>query len=403
MSEEADVAPRKLRILYHHRTRSKDGQNVHIEELTAALKRRGHEIIMCEPGGMREATFGEDATDEGAGLIAWLKKMLPAPVYELLELGYSVPAYFRLARAWREQRPDVLYERNNLFLLSGGWLAKRARLPFLLEVNAPLADERAKYGDLSLRGLARWLEHVAWRQADYVLPVTDVLADFCRAGGVPEERIRVIPNGINLERFPPSLDGNAARAELGLEGKVVLGFTGFMRAWHGLNAVVDAIAESPNRENLHFLIVGDGLARADLEAHAAKRGVADQVTVLGVVQRDRVAHYVAAFDVALQPKVTDYASPLKAFEYMTLGKAIVAPDQPNIREILQDDDNALLFDPAAPGAFRAAIDRLCADQELRQRLGASAARAIAAYDYTWDGNARRVETLFLELLSDAGK
>ena len=70
MSGQDDVAPRKLRILYHHRTRSKDGQNVHIEELTAALKRRGHEIIMCEPGGMREATFGEDATDEGAAIPA---------------------------------------------------------------------------------------------------------------------------------------------------------------------------------------------------------------------------------------------------------------------------------------------------------------------------------------------
>ena len=395
--------PRKLRILYHHRTRSKDGQNVHIEELTAALKRRGHEIVMAEPGGMAEARFGEDAAAEGAGLIGRLKRMLPAPVYELLELGYSVPAYLRLAKAYRTHKPDVLYERNNLFLLAGAWLAKWRGLPFLLEVNAPLAEERAKFGDLALVGMARRLEHHVWRQADAVLPVTDVLADYCRAGGVPEARIKVIPNGINLSRFPPMLDGGPARAELGLEGKVVLGFTGFMRAWHGLNAVVDAIAESDNRDNLHFLIVGDGIARAELEAHAAARGVADKVTVTGVVQRDHVAHYVAAFDVALQPMVTSYASPLKAFEYMTLGKAIVAPDQPNIREILTHEQTAILFDPARPGAFRAAVERLAGDAELRRRLGAAAAETIAARDYTWDGNARRVEELFLKLLAERNR
>jgi glycosyltransferase involved in cell wall biosynthesis len=395
----SDAPARKLRILYHHRTRSKDGQNVHIEELTAALKRRGHEIVMAEPGGMAEARFGEDAAAEGAGLIGRLKRLLPAPVYELLELGYSIPAYWRLAKACREHRPDVLYERNNLFLLAGAWLAGRRNLPFLLEVNAPLAEERARFGNLSLVGLARRLEHYVWRKADVVLPVTDVLAGYCRAGGVPDGRIKVIPNGINLARFPPSLDGGPARAELGLEGKVVLGFTGFMRAWHGLNAVVDAIAESPSRDNLHFLIVGDGIARAELEAHAAARGVAGQLTVLGVVQRDRVAHYVAAFDVALQPMVTSYASPLKAFEYMTLGKAIVAPDQPNIREILAHEQTALLFDPGRPGAFRAAVERLAEDADLRRRLGAAAAQTIAAHDYTWDGNARRVEDLFVKLLA----
>src|SRR5262249_3154918 len=122
-------------------------------------------------------------------------------------------------------------------------------------------------------------------------------------------------------------------------------------------------------------------------------GVAHRVTFAGIVPRDRVAMHVAAFDIALQPRVVPYASPLKLFEYMALGRAIVAPDAPNIREILVSEESALLFDPAAPDGMRRALDRLAGDAELRRRLGAGARRAVVERELTWDGNARRVIAL----------
>lgn len=99
---------------------------------------------------------------------------------------------------------------------------------------------------------------------------------------------------------------------------------------------------------------------------------------------------MAGFDIALQPRVVSYASPLKIFEYMAAGRAIVAPDQPNIREILRDDETALLFDPSAAGAMWQAIQRLIGDAPLRRRLGDAARAEITRRDYTWRGNAARI-------------
>ena len=106
---------------------------------------------------------------------------------------------------------------------------------------------------------------------------------------------------------------------------------------------------------------------------------------------------MSAFDVALQPDVVDYASPLKLFEYLALGRAIVAPDRPNIREVLENGKNSLLFDPAVPGALTESVERLCVDTELRYSLGEAARSTIEEKGFTWENNARRVETLFQKL------
>lgn len=377
-----------MKVLYHHRTASKDGQDVHIEEMIAAMRNQGHEVIVVAPKMAEQSDFGHDG-----GMVALIKRLLPGALYELLELGYSVYAFRRLLRAYRAHRPDVLYERYNLFFFPGLWLKRLTGIPYLLEINAPLAHERGAYGGLKLKGLANWCERTVWRGADMTLPVTEVLARFVRNAGVGDQRIMVVPNGINRRRFPADLDGAGIRRELKLESKVVLGFTGFIREWHGLEHVVEAMAAMENRSDLHLLLVGDGPARRTVEEHARRLGMADNVTCLGLVTRDRVAECVAAFDIALQPKVVDYASPLKLFEYMGLGRAIVAPDQENIREVLTDDEDALLFRQDDMEHFRLQVMKLCRDPELRARLGRAAMRTIEDRGYTWDNNARRVLAL----------
>ena len=139
-----------------------------------------------------------------------------------------------------------------------------------------------------------------------------------------------------------------------------------------------------------LIVVGDGPARADLERQAAALGLVGRVRFTGLQARERMPALVAGFDIALQPRVVEYASPLKIFEYMAAGRAIVAPDQENIREILRDGETALLFDPARPEAMWQAILRLARYAALRQRLGSAARAEIVRRDYTWAGNARRV-------------
>lgn len=383
-----------MKILYHHRIVSRDGQAVHIDEIIKAFRHLGHEVVVVCPPSFEAAgaAMGGDSP-----LVGWLKRHIPSALYELLELGYSLRAYLRLRQAWRRHRPDVLYERYNSFLLAGRWLARQTGLPFLSEVNAPLTDERKAHGSLALDGLARACDRRVWRAADYVLPVTDVLADYIRAEGVPDSRIRVIANGVDADIFHPALDGSTARAALGLSAQtLLLGFVGFFRPWHGLDRVVGALPRLPHA---HLLVVGDGENRAELEAQAAELGVADRLTLTGFVNRDRIAPYVAAFDIALQPAVVAYASPLKLFEYMALGKAIVAPDQRNIREVLSDGEDAVLVPPDDPQAFADAVEALAGESDRRARLGAAAAAKIRDEGRTWLGNAETILALFEDLLA----
>ncbi|GJL90479.1 glycosyltransferase family 4 protein [Hyphococcus sp.] len=379
-----------MKFLYSHRTRSADGQWVHISAMTDALMARGHDIEICGPG-----LEPGDTRLLSAGGKRGLSTLLPAQLYECVEYGYSFPAHHRLLRTATSFAPDVLYERYNLFFHAGVWLKRKLRLPMILEVNAPLAFERAQHGKLALKTFAKNSEAAIWRAADKLLPVTNVLADHLRAAGVAEDRIEVIQNGVGGD-FLRAHDPSLIRERYGVSQKLVLGFTGFVRDWHGMDRVVRFLADH-NKNDLYLLIVGDGPARASLEELANELGVMHQMAFTGVVQRDAVAAHVAAFDVALQPAVVGYASPLKLFEYMAQGKAIIAPDQPNIREVLTDGADALL---CASDNFEAALARLIDDASLRARLGAAARETLAARDYTWAGNAKRVEAIAEQLRSE---
>ncbi|MEK8024407.1 MAG: hypothetical protein RLY78_1399 [Pseudomonadota bacterium] len=380
-----------MKILYHHRTASKDGQAVHIEEMIHALRELGHEVRVVAPAAADAAAAAPMGQD--LGWVHKLRQRLPGAVYELLELAYTLVAYRRLAAAAREFQPDVIYERYNLFLLAGVMLKKRLGVPLLLEVNAPLVHERSKFGGLKLLPLARWAEGSAWRGADAVLPVTRVLARYVTAYRVPEDHIEVIPNGINEAHFAQAPSPEEAKARLGWPGALVLGFTGFVRDWHGVDKVVRWMATPAAPAHARLLIVGDGPARPDLEALARELGLGERVRFTGVIDRDAVPAHVAAFDIALQPAVVDYASPLKLFEYLALGKAVVAPRQPNLEEVLRDGDNALMFEPDRPGALEDALRRLCDDAGLRQRISERALASITRQRLTWQGNAQRVVTL----------
>jgi len=387
-----------MRVLYSHRIQSRDGQSVHVEQMVAALRQAGHEVLVVGPGFYQQAAFGAESR-----VVAAIRARLPPAIGELAELAYNLPAYRRLRRAADTFRPDIIYERYNLYHLAGVWLARRIGVPFYLEVNAPIADERTRFAGLRLRRLARWLEGRTWRAATRVVAVTGVLKSMIAAAGVAPDRIEVVPNGIDPAAFA-DLPARAVAPD-----PLVLGFVGFVRDWHGLDAVIAAMAEyrgtgqtgadtgagqkgaeHAGTPRLDLVVVGDGPARTALEQQAASLGIADRVRFTGLAPHEDVPRLVAGFDIALQPRAVAYASPLKIFDYMAAGRAIVAPDQPNIREILTDGGTALLFDPASSDALWRAVLRLAGDVTLRARLGAAARAEIEGRRYTWAGNAARL-------------
>jgi glycosyltransferase involved in cell wall biosynthesis len=365
-----------VRILYSHRIQSHDGQSVHIEEMVAALRAAGHEVLVVGPGFYAGSGFGGENR-----WVAMARRHLPGAIAELAELAYNVPASRRLARAAAAFEPDLIYERYNLYYLAGAWLARRRRILFHVEVNAPLADERGRFGGLRLARLARAAERFVWRSADRVFAVTTDLKQRIAAEAVAIERISVTPNGVNPDRFLP-------RPAQPMAENPVLGFIGFVREWHGVDTVIRGMAAGTPA--LTLVVAGEGAVCAELERLARELGCAGRVRFIGLVARDVVPSLLTGFDIALQPRAVPYASPLKLFEYMAAGCAIVAPDQPNIREIVEHEKSALLFDPAKEGTMWQAIARLAADPPLRVRLGETARAEILRRDFTWRGNAGRV-------------
>jgi glycosyltransferase involved in cell wall biosynthesis len=220
------------------------------------------------------------------------------------------------------------------------------------------------------------------------------MARILESHGAPPERLWIMPNGVDRTRFHPGIDGAPVRETLGLQHAFVLGFVGWVRSWHGVDYLVRAAAELRARiPDLVVLVVGDGPARPELETLAGELGVSDQVLFTGAVPQDRIPEYIAAMDVAVQPNVTEYASPIKLFEYLAMARPVIAPAKDNITEIVTHGEHALLFEPGSTAQLAVCIESLYADSELRAALGQCAARLIEEREYTWKGNANRVAAI----------
>ncbi|GEA05623.1 glycosyl transferase family 1 [Alteromonas sp. KUL42] len=378
-----------MKILYHHRIASKDGQFVHVEELTNALIEQGHQLYFVAPKVNENADFGGDG-----GFVSKLKKALPKALYELLELSYSLWVFIKLVVAIIKFKPDVIYERYNLHQPAGVLAAKLFRLPLLLEINAPLVEERSKYSGLALQGFAKKIENFTWRTASHCLPVTDVLADYLRKISIPESKITVIHNGVRQQFIDEMMlqEINSHKKE------IVIGFTGFIHPWHGMDKALEAIAEHKELP-LRLICVGDGNILSDLRQQAEQLGIADKVDFKGLVTRDKVLDYVKEFDIALQPDVTAYASPLKMFEYMAVGALIVAPKTPNIEEILTED-TALFFEKGDKTGFKEALTAAITSYQALDEKRRAVKQSVLDKHFIWQKNARRVVDLAKELANE---
>lgn len=377
-----------MKLLYHHRTQAEDGQAVHIRSMIAALRAEGHEVreeaLVAKADGEPPAKI-----EEASRSWSWIGR-IPRFVRELAEYGYSVPATRRLVRAGREFSPTAIYERYAFGNSAGVRAARSLGVPLVLEVNSPMVLELSKTRGLSFPNMAARVETNIFTGATRVCVVTAVLGEMLVELGVERERLIVTPNGVHPEQYSDP-DPVAARAALGLPADTgpVLGFTGYYRDWHRLDLVVEALTD-PVLSEARLVLVGAGPAEDNLRAAAARCGVADRVHFAGSRPHAAIPGLLPAFDVGLVPAINPYASPLKLHEYMAAGVATIAPDQPNLREVLTHRRDALLVPPGDGDALRQALVELVANPKLRGELGRAAAAAIVTRDLTWRGNARRV-------------
>ncbi len=376
-----------MNILYHHRTKSRDGQAIHIEELQRALRQRGHEVVEVSPRADEDVPLGGESVR-----LARLGAALPTSLREVAEWAYNAISYRALVRTIRRRCPDLIYERYALGNIAGLVAAQQFGIPLFLEVNSSLAKERQDFGGLRFPSVARHLETQLLHRADRLFVVSEALRSRFVAAGHPPERLVTSHNAVDLERFDRRLAAEEAKRRLGLSDKLIIGFTGFMREWHRIDQLIEVIARGDGAlSRAHLLIVGDSKVSAPLRALAEASGVGNRLTMTGVVAHEDLASYIAAFDVAVQAGSPDCASPLKLFEYMAMAKAIVMPDVAGVREVVTSGAEALLFRQDSRDDLTKAILTLLNDAALRERLGNAAYHRLVAAGHTWDNNAARIE------------
>jgi len=384
------------RVLYHHRIRADDGQAVHVRELIGALRSLGHTVHECalvpktDPASARAAAPTANEAPRPAGF--WQRLSLPRRAVEVLEILYNHKGRAMLRAAARTLRPHFVYERHALHCRSGLDVARELGVPLLLEVNSPMVDEMQKLGSLRFRKRALATERAVLGGADAVLAVTQVLADLLVERGARAERVHVIGNGAVPERYGPAAKAAAAavRAHWALPANAfALGFVGYMRPWHRLDLVLDAM-QQPGLQDLVLVLMGQGPALAPLQQTARARGLAARVRALGEVPAELLPAHVLACDGALIPAINAYASPLKLFDSLAAGVVTLAPDQPNLRENVRPGENGLLFRVGDVDDLVDQLRRLCGDRAFAARLGAAGRASLEHERWTWRGNAERV-------------
>jgi glycosyltransferase involved in cell wall biosynthesis len=340
------------------------GASVHLAEIADALAAEGNEVLVL-------VTVIAPGNSPPPGVTA---EILPGPgkgASARERLGFQDELVAWLERRLRSFGADAVYERLALHSAAGVAVAQRLAIPHLLEVNAPLREEAARYRRLEEPEAAEQLERVALRGAGLVFAVSPPLADYAKARGAA--RIEVLQNAAAIERFP--------RAERN-GGSPVAVFAGSLRPWHGVEMIAQAWrllgAAAPR-----LLVVGDGPSRELLHALRA--------TAVGPVPPACVPALLAGADIGLAPYNTGaprYFSPLKLFEYLAAGLATVVSDLPAVTAVV-DHDTAVVFPRGDAEALAEAIAALCADASERRRLGENG-RALVEARHTWRHRARRI-------------
>ena len=241
-------------------------------------------------------------------------------------------------------------------------------------------------GASKLRRLATREQYV-WRQADGYVTITQALADDLARRFGQRPHLAVVPDGVREPASQPTP----------IPAEPVVAYAGHLYAWKGVDVLLQALARLPEASGL---IIGGHAAEPDLDRvkqRVKDLGIRDRVTFTGMVQPTRVAERLAQSRILVLPNPesaisTLFTSPLKLFEYMAAGRAIVASDLPSIREVLTDGRNALLVKPGDAAALADAVRRLINDRALAQRLAHAAFQDVA--QYTWSRRAERLERLF---------
>ena len=287
--------------------------------------------------------------------------------------------------------PSIVYQRHRQLLWAGAHVSRTICAPLILEWNNSEVWFRATYDTRRIGKLVtpivQDVERYMLRAADLTAAVSSPAADMAVAAGADAERVAVVPNGVDIAE----IDRQVRATGGGTAGQAVIGWVGAFCQWHGTEVLVRAL--SLLSSDARVLMIGDGERRATCEMIARDLGVADRLELTGPLPHSEAIRRLAECDVLVSPHVEIpnqrfFGSPTKLFEYMAIGRPIVASRLEQLGDVLQDGATARLVTPGDERELALAIDQVLGTPDRGQALGRAARRE--AERHTWDRRARAI-------------
>ncbi len=381
--------------------------------LSKGLMARGHSLTFIAPKSVDDFVVTTDPAEAHVAPRTWsagglfdLTSKLAWRIQKLLGIPYlNFFSNYRFLDASLHSLKDidVIYERNGLYNSGLAMAAKHLHLPYVIFFEADQIME-LDIMDRPITGLLRWRANQLLRYnlnaADCIICVTDAgKRHLVNKWNIPAGKIVVFPNAVHVDRFKPDADARAQiRASLGMREEPMVMFVGNFFHWHDVVTLLRAFAEAMRIcPEARLVLVGDGERRAEMMKHASELGLDHAVKFTGIVPHAEVPRYIAAADLAVVPyppmQQEMWLSPLKLFEYMSSGKAVVASAVGQIVDVLRDGENGLLVPPGDVSAMSNALIKLFRDPALRTKLGTQA-REDAVQKFSWESYLTRLERIF---------
>jgi glycosyltransferase involved in cell wall biosynthesis len=367
------------------------GAAVQIRAIAAGLERRGHEVDLHFRAAKQA---GRPENFAGLKRIAWLRRYGHVPRLVLRNLRMAQEEGRILARF----RPDVVLAVHFYCTVSALWAARRLGVPVVLFCETPMEYEYSLFHTryYSYPALGRWIEGVAVRAADQVLCVSEILKAYLVPYGVPATKLHVVPNGVDHRAFCPRPPDKGLTDRLGLRDRLVLGFVGSFHFFSDIPAFLEIVrAVCARHPSVVFLFVGEGEAGRRLRSLAETSGLSGCFVFVGSIPHEEIPRYCSLIDIAISPYRGDYlfyGSSMKLLEYMAAGKPAVVSALGQIKELICDGHNGMLFEPGDDVALRQKLLALIENRDLRTQMGAHARRTVEQ-GWTWDNQVARIEKI----------
>lgn len=363
------------------------GASVHIQEMIRAFSRLGHDVrcIAARAGDAPErGPRVEEVPPTATGATRAEK--------ERAAMAQAVAIESRLVSLHRDWPFDLIYERYSLWSAAGCRASARLGVPVVTEINAPLVLEQSAFRSLVCEDEARAIEAEVLETSTALAAVSRQVGDYLTGAGASPARVHVIGNAVDTGHFRPGV--SPARLDIP-EGAFVVGFTGSLKMWHGLDTLMEAFRTFRAAEpKAHLLICGDGPKRGWLDGFVAGAGLQASVTMAGWVDHADLPSLIARMDIATAPYPASdahYFSPLKLYEYLAMGRPVVASDIGQTADLLTGSEAACLLPPGDAGALARTLIELAGDPRRRETMARAAAREGARHD--WTRNASIVATI----------